>query len=237
MLNGYAIGLRERGKGKRKLRAGPLYENDEAQLWETGVLGGSNPTSLNYTAFYLISQHFGTRGCHEHHQVRVEDLKVVKKSDGSGDTEYIEWTEGLTKTRQGGLTKSNRQLTQRIFTIGGENCAMMYLEKLLSKRPPSLRNSGPLYLRPLVRFTAGGDVWYSSQPVGVNMINSFMSKMAEQAGLNTSNKRFTNHSVRKTTVRKLQKAGPPPSKITAITGHKSHQSLDDYTDIICYFSY
>ena len=200
MLNGYTIGLREKGKGKRKLRADPLSENDEAQLWETGALGGSNPTSLNYTAFYLISQHFGTRGCQEHHQIRVEDLKVVKKSDGSGDTEYIEWTEGLTKTRQGGLTKSNRQLTQGLFTTGGDNCAVMYLEKLLSKRPPSVRNSGPLYLRPLVRFTAGGDVWYSSQPVGVDLINSFMSKMAKQAGLNTSNKRFTNHSVRKTTV-------------------------------------
>ena len=230
VLNGYAIGLRERGKGKRKMRADPLSEEDEARLWEAGVLGDSNPTSLNHTVFYLISQHFGTRGCQEHHQLQVEHLKIVKKGDGS-ETEYIEWTEGLTKTRQGGLTKRYRHLAQRVFATGGHHCAVRYLEKLLSKRPPSLRHSGPLYLRPLAKSTPVEAVWFSSQPVGVNSINSFMSTMAKQAGLNTSNKRFTNHSVRKTTVRKLQKAGLPPSKITAITGHKSHQNLDDYTDM------
>lgn len=55
ILNGHAIGLRERGKGKRKMRADPLSEEDEAKLWEAGVLGDSNLTSLNHTVFYLIS--------------------------------------------------------------------------------------------------------------------------------------------------------------------------------------
>ena len=65
------------------MRADPLSGEDEAKLWEAGVLGDSNPTSLNHTVFYLTSQHFGTRGCQEHHQLRVEHLKIVKKSDGS----------------------------------------------------------------------------------------------------------------------------------------------------------
>ena len=228
VLNGYAIELRERGKGKRKMRADPLTESDETVLWEKGILGGNNPQSLNYTTFYLLSQHFGTRGCQEHHQVRIEDLK---SADGSGTTEYIEWTEGQTKTRQGGLTKSNRRVTQRVFATGGERCTVMFIDKLISKRPPLLQHTGPLYLRPLARFNPEDNVWFSSQPVGVNTINTYMAKMAELAGLNKTNKRFTNHSVRKTTVRKLQKAGVPPSKITAITGHKNQQSLADYTEM------
>ena len=55
--------------------------------------------------------------------------------------------------------------------------------------------------------------------------------MATLAGLDTTNKRFTNHSVHKTTVMKLQKAGVSNDKIVSITGHKNEQSLRDYTDV------
>ena len=92
----------KRGKGKRTKRADPLVEEEEEILWKSGVLGGDNPQSLNYTVFYVLSQHFGTRGCQKHHQIRMEHLKLVKNAEGQ--IEYIEWIEGVTKTRQGGLT-------------------------------------------------------------------------------------------------------------------------------------
>ena len=40
--------------------------------------------------------------------------------------------------------------------------------------------------------------------------------------------RYTNSSVRKTAVRKLQKAGISNNKVAAITGYKSEQTLRDY---------
>ena len=55
--------------------------------------------------------------------------------------------------------------------------------------------------------------------------------MALAAGLDTTNKHFTNHSVRKTTVQKLKKAGASATDIMAITGHKNHQSLADYSEL------
>ena len=39
-----------------------------------------------------------------------------------GTTEYIEWNEGPTKTRQGGLVKTYRRVTQRMFATGDKNC-------------------------------------------------------------------------------------------------------------------
>ena len=80
LLNGKAIELREKGMGKRKNKSDPLSEKDEEQLWRRKVLGGYNAKSLNYTwsIFYVISQQFGTRGCQEHHQLRIEDLKFVR---------------------------------------------------------------------------------------------------------------------------------------------------------------
>ena len=94
------------------------------------MLGSNNPKSLNYTIFYLISQQFGTRGCQEHHQLQVEELKFVY--DPSGKT-YVEWVEGLTKTRQGGLSKIERRLPQKMFAHEGSRCPVKFLELLITK--------------------------------------------------------------------------------------------------------
>ena len=48
--------------GKRKNKADALSDEEEEKLWDTGVLGGKNPKSLNYTVFYVLSQQYGTRG-------------------------------------------------------------------------------------------------------------------------------------------------------------------------------
>jgi len=47
----------------------------------------------------------------------------------------------------------------------------------------------------------------------------------------SQNKRYTNHSIRKTTVRKLRKGGASSTEIIAITGHKNQQSLVDYDEL------
>ena len=55
--------------------------------------------------------------------------------------------------------------------------------------------------------------------------------MASAAGLDITRKHYTNHSIRKTTVKKLKKAGVSTTEIMAITGHKNQQSLADYDEI------
>lgn len=71
------------------MRAQPLTEKEESQLWSSGVLGSDNPTSLNYTIFILFSQDFGTRGRQEHHQIRIEHLKAIQEPD-TEEISYIE---------------------------------------------------------------------------------------------------------------------------------------------------
>ena len=68
------------------------------------------------------------------------------------------------------------------------------------------------------------------QLVGMNMIDTYMKKMAKLGNLDFTDKKFTNHCVRKTTVYKLQKAGVSNDKIAAIPGHRNEQSLRDYAN-------
>ena len=166
------------------------------------VLGKENPTSLNYTVFFLISQHFGTRGRQEHHQIRIEDLRPVYEPT-SGKLVTVEWIEGPTKTRQGGLNKKPRTVTQKLFRTGGQRCPVTAYELLISKHPADLKDNGPLYLSPLrkERVWSKAPVWFSTTPLGIHSIDTFVRCMALAAGLDITRKHYTNHSIRKTTVK------------------------------------
>ena len=133
------------GKGKRPNRADPITEQEEELLWNT-VLGQDNPTNLNNTIFYLLGQHFGTRGCQDHHQLQIEELKLIREP-GTGKRMKMEWMEGPMKTRQDGLNKQQRMVSQKLYRIGGNKCPVACLE--ISKRPVDLSTTGPLYLSPL----------------------------------------------------------------------------------------
>ena len=54
VLNGKAVVLRESGMGKRKRKADYLTEEEEEEMWKTGVLGNSSPQSLNHTIFFPV---------------------------------------------------------------------------------------------------------------------------------------------------------------------------------------
>ena len=71
-------------------------------------------------------------------------------------------------------------------------------------------------------------MWFGRSALGVNTIDKLMASIATKAGLDITSKRFTNHSLPKTTVTKLRKSGATSREIMAITGHKNEQSLADY---------
>ena len=95
ILSGKAVELRQQGKGKNKADA--ITPSEEEQLWTRKVVGGDTPKSINLTIYFTISQHFGTRGCQEHHQLQVQDLKFIHDPQ-TQQTLYVEWVEIPIKT-------------------------------------------------------------------------------------------------------------------------------------------
>ena len=71
-------------------------------------------------------------------------------------------------------------------------------------------------------------VWYKRQPMGVNKINDMMKSVIKGTTLEDSLKTFSNHSARKTVVKKLKTAGLERSSIVKVMGHRNEKSLDDY---------
>ena len=82
-----------------------------------------------------------------------------------------------------------------MFAHEGSRCPVKFQELLISKRTQKLRYSGPLYLRPLE--SPHSDVWYSSQPVGIQKINAYMKNVVKLGNFRYHQQKFTNQSIGK----------------------------------------
>jgi hypothetical protein len=84
-----------------------------------------------------------------------------------------------------------------------------------------------VYLKPIVGPRT--ELWYSSQPMGKNVIGSIAKTMAQQCNLPAGRK--TNHSGRKTAIQTLLHSNVAPTDVVQLTGHKNLLSLNSYSKL------
>ena len=111
---------------------------------------------------------------------------------------------------------------------GGDRCLVTIFKEFLSRRPPKIHATSPLYLSCVSN--PSSQVWYKRQPMGVNKLNDMMKTVIKVTTLEYSWKTFSNHSARKTVVKKLKTAGLERSSIVKVMGHRNEKSLDDYDE-------
>ena len=78
--------------------------------------------------------------------MEVGDLTLQRDYDGN---EFLSFTIGPTKTRQGRLEKDvkNRLVTLKMFATGNEErCPVMLFKRYLETRPSEIKKSGPFRL-------------------------------------------------------------------------------------------
>ncbi|CAB4009817.1 zinc finger MYM-type 2-like [Paramuricea clavata] len=156
--------------------------------------------------------------------MKVEDFTIGKDNDG---LEYVEYIEGPTKTRNGGLSKKSRDFLPKMYATGDERCPVALFNEYLSRRPAALQNSGPFYLS--IKYNSNNNTWYKAQPMGTNRINEMMKRIVQGTQLeHQQQKKLTNHSACKAVVNKLKKNNVERSSIVKVTGHRNLQWLNDY---------
>ena len=154
--------------------------------------------------------------------MRVEDFQE-KIANG---VRYIEFVEDPTKTRNGGLRGKQRATNPKMFGTGGSRCPVKLFELYLEKRPDELKNKGRFYLKPVC--DGSHPFRNEPQPVRKNTISNFMKDMIAGTSVMDSGKKLSNHSGRKTCVKKLRTASIPDSSIIKVTGHTTTKGLDSY---------
>ncbi|KAK2548374.1 Uncharacterized protein P5673_031442 [Acropora cervicornis] len=210
VLEGKAKLLRQAGRGKRPNKARNLTKEEEELLWKENKFGSTTPEALVNTMWWLLTQHFGLRGRQEHHDMKVDDFQLCKDDNG---VEFVQFTEG-----------------HECLPVGGERCPAALFKQFVSRRPQKLKTTGPFYLSIKTNRRPDDNVWFKVQPMGELKINDMMKSIVADTILESSDKKFTNHSARKTVVSKLKKVNLKRSGIVKVTGHKNFQSLDDYDE-------
>ena len=225
VLEGKAKYLRQKlNMGKYPNKASSITRTEEASLWTGGQLGTSDPRTLIHTMWWIFGMHFGVRTREEHYEMKIEDF-VYKYDDEN--REYLTFSENATKTRQGGLRKKVRLVLPKMFATGGDNCPVALFREYIRRRPEELRESGPFYLSIIERPIT--EIWYKKSRLGVNYIASIMKRIKnDNFDLHDTKKRLTNHSNRKTLVKKLKSNHVPRCEIIGITGHTKESGLDPY---------
>ena len=133
---------------------------------------------------------------------------------------------GPEKNHQGRLNCKRRLVEPKMFATGTERCPVRVLQTYLSKRPSKCKSSGPLYLA-IIDKPKDRCVWYKDSRLGMHSLNNMMKNIIAGTPIESS-KKLTNHSARKTVVRKLKSAGYAKSEIKNITGHSRADGLDPY---------
>ena len=84
----------------------------------------------------------------------------------------------------------------------------------------------PVYLAVNHRRKPSDEVGYLDRPLGKNEIGKFLKNAFASAKLDETNKKVSNHSVRKTSVGRLLEADVQTNFVAQLSGHKNLKSLD-----------
>ena len=103
-----------------------------------------------------------------------------------------------------------------------DNCPIKSLRKYLSK----LDEKCDTFFTIPKRAYKEAEKWYTIRPMGVNSLSGLMINISTRLGLS---QRYTNHSIRATTVTQLSRAGFQARQIMRVTGHKVESSLTSYS--------
>ena len=134
-------------------KAQPITENPEDLLWMKGALGTTSPQRLLDTlVFYIIGLYFALRSGSEHRRLRHKPSQL-KLFQPPGERAYLQYTEDVSKTNQGGLKHRKKEAKVVVQYENRENPSkcIVALYKEYNKRCPANRPDGAFYLKPLVK--------------------------------------------------------------------------------------
>ena len=215
--------LHSKGVGTSVRHTSIFSSEDEAKLWETGVLADTSPKSLQRAVFYYIGKRFCIRGGEEQRKLGPSQFLRTENPD------CYTYVEHGSKNRNGGIgqvRQENKCVHCYSVPDKAPQCLVFLLDLYFSKLPKYAFEKDILYCRPKTKTPLEGP-WYDFSPVGRNKLGTMVKDMCQDAGIAPR----TNHSLRATGATALFQANVPERIIQKTTGHRSLDSLRTYERI------
>lgn len=222
IIKGTIKEMRKEGLDKTT-RHSPIHPEDLKQIYTSGALLTTTPTTLQNKVFFEISLHFGRRGREGLRELKTEMIEI--QSDPRGQKYATLTCNAHEKNYQGTENHQGKEHIQRMYETKKDSCPVASLQKYLGHLNP---DCPWFFQRPKTTNFKGKVIWYMARPMGANAISTFMVRICVAANLKN---RYTNHCIRATTVTTLREAGVAPIDIAGVTGHKSLASIDNYSRV------
>jgi hypothetical protein len=87
------------------------------------------------------------------------------------------------------------------------------------------------FVTPNPHWTNSGSTWYKNFPVGKKTFSKWNKLSAEKSGVDTKQRKITNHTSRSTIVSHMVKIGVQEQELIKISGHTSASSLKPYLQL------
>lgn len=198
-------------------RSNSISNENEMQLWETGILGKDNPRQLQNTVIYMIGIHFCIRGGRELRRLRFGSNAQIKLGEDQNNHSCLIYREDVSKCNQGGI-RSIGQAPKFVYcyhnNANHDRCLPCLFELFLSKRPSDF-DSEALFLTP-VSNPKDPQKWYKKCALGHNSFDNIVKTLTSEL-----RGRFTNQSLRRTGATRLFQRGFDEDMVSRQTGHKS----------------
>ena len=181
-------------------RSEGFSREEEDQLWSSGAMSTETPIGLLRAVFFLNGRNFGIVGGEKHRQLKLSQLKRVANPpryvytiSASDSNHSAPEQEGLTRM----WSKKKKPYPAIIVDAvveKGNRCHVHVLDLYLQKLPSEAFDNDIFYLQPVATFKDPSKPWFTTNPLGKNMLTRMVKDICTDAGIDGVNKR--NQSLR-----------------------------------------
>ena len=213
--------LVQNGKGATEHHA-EIEPEDMQKLYNSFDL--DDPQGLQFKVWMDVMLYMCRRGREGLREMTKSTFGVAKDATGR---RYVYQLGGELDKNHGvndGQSETNGE--GRMYETKDRNCPVSSYLKYISHLHPM---EASLWQRPLEKLSPlqklGQEIWFYRSPVGEKLLGNMMPRLSEKYGLS---QRYTNHSVRVTSMQLLEDSDIEGRHIQRISGHKSLESINSY---------
>ena len=186
-----------KGIGRTITHKQPISIQDLRRMYDSGVLGTSNPLALLRKVWFEITLHFCHKGSESQEKLLKSSFEIYRDVTGRA---YV----ARARPKDGQQSPYD---DIRMYETGGDLCPIksyqLYLMKLHPLQPR-------LFQQPRRKALPESPMWYGKAPIGEKALQQMMANLSAAAKLD---KRYTNHCVRTTALEQFSSSKNKQKKL------------------------
>ena len=205
--------------GKGETDHYPEVEPEDLQKLHASFDIGT-PAGLQEMCWFSIMYYLIRRGRENLREMTKSTFRI--STDASGKKFIYQTTSEIDKNHNENDTTNDTNGEGRIYATGTRKCPVACFEKMLLVLNP---NIDALWQRPRAQMSIKKEIWFCNVPLGEKTLGGMLATLSVKYNLS---QRYTNHSLRVTSIQVLEDANVETRHIVRVSGHKNPDSISSY---------